>query len=347
MSNLDRRRFLQAGAGAALIPTSLSGLMLEPAQAAGTPTLVKRILTHTDFSGIYVAEGSIVRPDPLQAGNGAIPVVGPGYNSSSVTGLILPMTSQYQYNVNYWSVVQCGLNQASLWINGYGYHLAKDSGSYKQGGYHLGIGGGRCQDQATLPKVWDVAGQYLQFNHRQTVQTSSHLNGCFTQAYYCMTFYIPALKAQGFDALALHFTVPTWASRDTGGHRETSTTDDNTPGLGLYVSALLNANSKYVENWGSNLTFGGNPSTEQVIGFNITKEKMQNILNDWVPAKGFSVGGSPAYYYYTNPANWRFAGSSQVLEMQWPDAYRPASGGPMPGQCGIRYRDIEANIFRK
>lgn len=333
MTNFDRRRFLQAGAGAALIPGSLSGLLIGPAYASGV--LVKQILTHTDFSGISIANDAIVKPNPVIADNGATPAIGPGYDSSAVTGLSLPMTAQYQYNVNYWSVIQCGANQASLWINGWGYHLAKDiPGVSSLSGYHLAIGGGRL---ASLPKVWDVDGQYLQFNHVETVQTSYHLNQCLTQAYNSMFFYCPGIGA--LPAKAFNMTVPSWASSDNGYFSEGVFGDGNTFGVGSYVSALLNQQSRYITPWSGSLAFGL-VGQSRLIGFNITKTNMQNILIDY-------CNNNQLYDpYYRDPANWHFNGSVQQIEMMWPDAARPVQGGPMPGQCGIRYSGIEVNIFR-
>jgi hypothetical protein len=331
MTNFDRRRFLQAGAGVALIPGSLSGLLVGPVHAGGV--LVKQILTHTDFSGISLAANAIVKPNPVIAEDGATPAIGPGYDSSAVTGLSLPMTAQYQYNVNYWSVIQCGANQASLWINGWGYHLAKDIPGVKSlSGYHLAIGGGRG-----LTKVWDVQGQYLQFNHVETVQTSYHLNQCLTQAYNSMFFYCPGMG--GLPAKAFNMTVPSWASSNNGYFREGAFGDGNTVGVGMYVSALLNPQSRYLTPWSGSLAFGF-LGHQRLIGFNITKANMQNILEDWCRESKIS---DP---YYRNPANWYFNGSAQQIEMMWPDAVRPAQGGPMPGQCGVRYSGIEVNIFR-
>lgn len=302
--------------------------------------LVKQLLTHTDFSGINVSAGSIVKPNPTPGTwPGAVAAVGPGYDSSAATGLSLPMTNQYQYNVNYWSVIQCGQNKASLWLNGWGYHLPKDTPTSSLAGYHLAIGGGR--NTPTMFQPWAVAGQYLQLNHIETLATSYHVGSALSQTYISMFLYCP--PSGSLPGRSMNVTIATWASK-AGVHGEGVFHDTNSDtvagGLGAYASTLLKPNSRYLTNWGAESTSGtGVRGADRAIGFNITKQNMQNLLNDYCAVTGADLA------YYGNPANWCFDGALYQVETLWPNADRPAAGGPLPGQCGVRFKNIEVNVF--
>lgn len=302
--------------------------------------LVKQLLTRTDFSGIDVSANSIVKPNPTPGTwPGAVATVGPGYDSSAVTGLSLPLTNQYQYNVNYWSVIQCGRNQASLWLNGWGYHLPKDTPTSSLSGYHLAIGGGR--NTPTMFRPWAVDGQYLQLNHTETLATSYHPSTALSQIYISMFLYCP--PSGSLPGRSINVTIVTWASKAGVNHEgvfQDMNSDTVPGGVGVYASTVLKSNSRYLTNWGAATTSGnGVVGVDRAIGFNITKQNMQNLLNDYCAATGANLA------YYGNPANWRFDGASYQVESMWPNADRPAGGGPLPAQCGVRFKDMEVNVF--
>lgn len=296
----------------------------------------KQLLTHTDFTGIDLSPSAIVKPNPLpqhQAGA----MQGPGFDSAPYTGLQLPINNSTQYNVNYWSVIQCGNNKASLWLNGWGYYLPKDTPTNKLSGYHLAIGGGRA---ANLPTVWDSHQHYLQINYVETIYTSYHVNHALTQQYLSMFLYCPTYA--GYPAKSLNFTIPTWASEDNGYFNETIAFDWNTPGVGVYASSPLRSTSRYIQPWAGGITFGNNNlRVPRLIGLNINYANMQFLLLDYCTAANLPLE------YYGNPSNWRFDGVSLQIETMWPDEYRPPEGGPIPGQCGVMYEGVEVNVFQR
>ncbi len=300
--------------------------------------LVKQLLTKSDFSGISVAPSAIVKPDPLPGSPGVTAAIGPGFDSGPYVGLSLPLTSQYQYNVNYWSVIQCGQDKASLWLNGWGYHLPKNTPASSLSGYHLAIGGGRAAD---LPTIWNAStSNYLQVNFEELVQTSYHENGALSQIYMSMFVYIPA--SGNNVARSMNITVPIWASTDIGVFNEGVYNDTNSDtvagGVGTYASSPLRQTSRYITPWAGTIAFG-TTGVNRLIGFNITRANMAALLADYCAKIGVSTA------YYGNPDNWRFNGAVLQVETMWPDQYRPAGGGPLPGQCGVRFQCVEINVF--
>lgn len=298
-------------------------------------SIVNTVISNTDFSGISLAPTSVIKPNPEPAYQPGA-AIGPGYNSSAETGLSLPMTAAHQYNVNYWSVVQCGQNKASLWLNGWGYHLPKDTPTQKLSGYHLAIGGSRG-----LAKGWNAPNKYVQFNYLGTLGTSYHVGSCLTQHYVSTFLYIPA--SGNFPARSVNVIVQTWASRDNGYFNEYISRDTNYNGVGVFVQAPLKSTSRYITPWSGSLAFGAAlQGLPRLIGFNITRKNMAAIGVDYAAAIG-AKGAEAAYL--SNPDNWYINGCSFQLETMWPNEDRPAGGGPMPGQAGMKIESAECNVF--
>ena len=294
--------------------------------------LVKQLLTPADFSGIHLR--GAVRPGPLPSVEPGASV-GPGVDSSPYTGLSLPLTSAYQYNLNYSNVVQCGRGKSSLWLNGWSFHIPKDTPSCSTAGKYLGIGGG----VSGLPTIWDSTSHKLQVNFEEVVESSYHLSSCMSQHYLSMFLYCPA--SAGNPARSLNFTVTTWASRDHGHFIEGCHVDSNTEGsVGVYASTTMRPSSKYINVWSGNFKTGETSlGTSRLIGFTMTHANMTKVLADYCTKAGVSPS------YYGNPANWRFDGAGLQVETMWPNADRPAAGGPMPGQVGIRHSNVQINVF--